>query len=254
MPLFGVALRKELFQQWRTKRVLIVVAVFAILGMLSPLLAYFTPQLISSLEETQMFADLIPEPTIADSAGQYLENVSQFGFILVIILGMAAVVGEKEKGTAAMILSKPLSRWAFVSSKLLAQSATYLAGLIVAALGAFYYTLFLFESFPAGGFLLANFLLFVWLMVYVAVTLLGSTLGKSTGAAAGLAAVGAIALLLSGALPRVGSLAPAGLVTWAGQAMLGVAAVPNLGSLVMSAVLILLFLLASVAAFEQQEL
>ena len=76
--------------------------------------AKFTPQLLTSIEGAEQFADLIPEPTTADAMGQYIKNITQFGFILVIVLGMGAVAGEKEKGTAVMILSKPLARWSFV--------------------------------------------------------------------------------------------------------------------------------------------
>ncbi|MCL4869197.1 MAG: hypothetical protein KJ063_09520 [Anaerolineae bacterium] len=74
---------------------------------LSPLIAYFTPQIISSIEEAAMFADLIPEPTSRDAITQYISNVTQFGFVLAVLLGMGAVAGEKERGLTPMILSKP---------------------------------------------------------------------------------------------------------------------------------------------------
>jgi ABC-2 type transport system permease protein len=254
LALFGVALRKELWQQWRTKRVLVVAAVFAVFGMVSPLLARFTPELLSSLEGAEMFADLIPEPTMNDAIGQYVKNLTQFGFLLAIILGMGAVVTEKEKGTAAMILSKPLPRWAFISGKFVAQAALYLLAFAIASIGAYYYTLFLFEAPELGPFLALNGLLWLWLLTFVAVTLLASTVGRSTGAAAGLAAVGAVVLLLAGSLPRFGGLAPAGLVNWGTGLALGAAAFPNAGALTAGLVIILLCLVAAVGAFAEQEL
>jgi ABC-2 type transport system permease protein len=252
--LFMTAVRKELKQQWRTRRFIVVGAVFIIFGMISPLLARFLPEILSSVEGAEQFAGLIPEPTIADAAVQYINNITQFGFILAIVLGMGAVAGEKEKGTAAMILSKPMPRWAFIISKFVAQSIVYLTSFIIAAISAYYYTYFLFGPPEAGPFFLMNGLLMVWLLVFVAITLLGSALGKSAGGAAGIAAVGAVLILILGSIPTIGELMPGALVGWASQLAFPEAAVPNGGALAMGVVLISLFLVTAVAVFEQQEL
>ncbi|MFZ0545989.1 MAG: YhfC family glutamic-type intramembrane protease, partial [Candidatus Promineifilaceae bacterium] len=229
-PLFTASLSKELKQQWRTRRFIIVGAVFIVFGMISPLLARFLPQILGSVQGAEQFADLIPEPTIADALGQYIKNLTQFGFILAIVLGMGAVAGEKEKGTAAMILSKPMPRWAFITGKFAAQTIVYLVSFLIAAVSAYYYTYFLFGPPAAGPFLLMNALLLIWLMVFVAVTLLGSTLGKSTGGAAGIAAVGSILLLVLGSVPAVSQLMPGALVGWAGQLTLPDMPVPSGGA------------------------
>jgi ABC-2 type transport system permease protein len=221
---------------------------------MSPLLAKFTPQMLTMIEGAEQFADLIPEPTTADSLVQYIKNLTQFGFILAILLGMGAVAGEKERGTTAMILSKPLPRWAFLLSKFTAQALVYLGGFVLAGLGAAYYTSILFEPFRLGPFLLGNGLLLLWLLVFTAVTLLGSTIGSSTGAAAGIGLVGAVVLLLAGSLPRVGALMPSGLVGWASQLGLDVEVAANSGAVAASVVLIVVMLVTAVALFETQEL
>ena len=252
--LFGWAVRKELTEQWRTKRVLVVGAVFLLFGLGSPLLARFTPELIGSIEGAEQFAGLIPTPTTADALSQYIKNLTQFGFILAVLLGMGAVAGEKEKGTAAMILSKPLPRWAFVLSKFVAQSLVYGMAFLLAALGAWYYTSILFDPLGFGPFMLGNLLLIVWLLTFAAITLLGSTMARSVGAAAGMGLGGSIVVLLLGGLPRVGPLTPAGLVAWAGQLGLGGDVSPNGGALVASLVLITLCVIGAIATLETQEL
>lgn len=255
LTLLGTAIRKELLQQWRTRRVLVVGAVFFVFGLMSPLLAYATPQLLGSIEGAEQFAELIPTPTTMDALGQYIKNITQFGFILAVLLGMGAVAGEKELGTAAMILSKPLPRWAFVLSKFIAQSLVYLLAFTIAAIGAYYYTWILFEPLHLGAFLLGNVLLLIWLLTFAGVTLLASVLTRSTGAAAGLALLGAIILLIGGSLPNIGPLFPGGLVGWASTLGLeGVVAAANGGALAASLMLILVSLLTAVAVFEDQEL
>jgi ABC-2 type transport system permease protein len=251
--LFGLALRKELLQQMRTRRLLVVAGVFALFGLGSPLIANFTPELLRSIEGAEQFADLIPEPSAADAVGQYVKNITQFGFLIAILLGMGAVANEKEQGTAAMILSKPLPRWAFVLSKFFAQGAVYFLGFLLAGAGAYIYTVWLFEALPAGAFALSTFLLFVWLLVFAAVTTTASTMAESTGAAAALALGGAIVLLLAGNFPVVGPVAPGVLVAWAAQAPLGEIP-PQAGALAAAGVLIVVALVGAVASFEVQEL
>lgn len=254
LRLWWEALRKELWQQWRTGRIYVVGAVFVVFGLASPLLARFTPELLGSLEGAEQFADLIPTPTAADALGQYIKNLTQFGFILAVLLGMGAVAGEKEKGTAALILSKPLPRWAFILSKFVAQGLVYVASFVVAAAGAYGYTLYLFGPIDVGDFLLINGLLALWLLVFVAVSVLGSTLGKTTGAAAGISLAGCVLLLVLGTLPRIGPYMPGGLVGWAGALAIGQPAAANGNALAASVALILACLVAAVAVFEVSEL
>ena len=250
---FFIATRKELIQQWRTKRVLVVCVVFLVFGLLSPLAAKFTPQMLTLVKGAEQFANLIPQPTINDAMTQYIKNITQFDFIIAILVGMGAVASEKERGTAALILSKPMSRWAFLISKFVAQALLYAVAFLLAALAAYYYTLVLFGPLDLGAFLLGSALLWVWLLCYAAVTLLGSTIGNSVGSGAGLAFVGAVVLLLLGAVPIVGSVAPSGLVGWASQMGLPDAVTANAGALAGSITLIVILLIASLAVFEEQE-
>lgn len=252
--LLATAVAKEFNMQWRTKRIFIVSAVFILFGLMSPLLAKFTPELLTSLEGAEQFAALIPIPTTADAITQYIKNLTQFGFILVIVLGMGAVATEKDKGSATIILSKPLTRWAFLLSKFLTQSVVYLLAIMLGALGAYYYTDILFGGLDLVPFLLGNVMLWLWLLVFAAATLVGSTIANNTAVAAGIAFVLAVLLLLAGSLPGIGPLMPSGLVAWASQLGLDVEVAANGGALVMALVLIIVGLITATAVFEQQEL
>ncbi|MFZ6028760.1 MAG: YhfC family glutamic-type intramembrane protease [Chloroflexota bacterium] len=263
---FWVATRKEIFQAWRTRRMLVVWAVFLIFGLASPLLAKFTPEMLGMIEGAEQFADLIPVPTAADAMTQYIKNITQFGFLLAVLLGMGVVVGEKERGVAAMILSKPMSREAFVASKLVAQIVMYLAAFGLSAVGAYYYTWILFGAPEAGNFTLMNLLLFLWVLPFAGLSLVGSTLGKSTAAAGGIGLGLSVLLMLAGNIPQYGVLLPGGLLGWAataGQLSAGVSQAltaqelfsgAQAGAAASAVVVTLMALLVSVGVFEQQEL
>jgi ABC-2 type transport system permease protein len=264
---FFHATSKELRQLWRTRRLLVIGAVFLLFGMGSPMLAKFTPEILKSIEGAELFADLIPDPTAGDAMAQYVENLTQFGFILAILLAMGVVVSEKERGVAPMILSKPMPRWAFIASKFASQFIMYLGGFILAGLGAYYYTLFLFGSLDLSGFVLANGLMLLWLLTFVALGLLGSTLGASTAAAGGIGLGLSVALMLLGSLPNYGQLLPGALIGWATLASQKAAGITssmpgfNIDSLAASGgaaacalIVIVLSLVFAIGIFEQQEL
>ena len=155
------ALRKEILEQWRTYRLFLVSAVLVAFGMLSPLLAKITPELFRMLPGGEQFASVMPAPTVADAIAQYIKNINQFAFLLALLTTMGAVAQEKERGTAVLMLVKPLGRGTFLGAKFAALALTYLIGILLAGLAAYYYTMVLFGAPDAGAWLLMNLLL--WL-------------------------------------------------------------------------------------------
>ena len=155
---FWVALRKELMEQWRTYRLLVVVAVLLLFGgFIAPLTAKYTPELIEVLAPGGSdIAQLIPEPTASVAVQEYIESISQFGALVVLLVTMGAVAGEKAKGTAALVLVKPLPRGAFLGAKFVALGVTIAFGLLIAAVACYYYTLVLIESMDISSWLALN--------------------------------------------------------------------------------------------------
>ena len=67
MTNFGILLRKELLEQWRTTRLQVVATVFLLVGLSSPLLARFTPEIIKAVAGDQ-FQIALPQPTHSTSS------------------------------------------------------------------------------------------------------------------------------------------------------------------------------------------
>ncbi len=220
--MFQTLLAKEFREQWRTWKLIVFLAVFFITGILSPLLAKYTPVLLGSIPNLPAgMAALIPTPTVADAVAQYIKNTSQFGILLVILLTMGVMAQEKERGTAAMLLTKPVGRSAVVLAKWSVGMSVLLAGLIVDGFGCYAYTVVLFNPLPIGAFLVLNLLLWVYLGVFLSVTLMSSALAKSQTVAAVGAFGGLIVLIILGSLPYVGDYMPNKLADWGGALTLG---------------------------------
>jgi len=248
-------LRKELREQWRSYRLLIVAAVLTGMGLLGPLTAKYLPVLLASMPGVpEGLAAVMPAADVTMAVGEYLDNIVQFGVILAVLVPMAAVVGEKTSGTAEITLSKPVSRLSFLLSKFLGYGVVFAIGMALAAIGGYYYTGLLFEWLPAGSFALLNALVLLYLLVYVAIALLASTLARSQLAAAGLAVAALVGFGVLGVLPSVVPYLPAALVGWARAAVLTSGAEPAWRALGSSLSLIVLAVLAAWLILRRQEL
>ncbi|HET9436280.1 MAG TPA: ABC transporter permease subunit [Candidatus Limnocylindrales bacterium] len=250
---FAALLRKELLEQWRTTRLPVVATVFLLVGLSSPLLARFTPEIIEAVGGSQ-FQIVIPTPTAADAYDQLSKNLGQFGILIAVLLAMGSVATEKERGTAALILTKPAGRGAFLVAKLVAIATTLGVSTAIAAAGAWFYTLVLFEPLPVAGFAAAAVLLWLSLVAFAAITFLGSTLTRSALAAAGLGVAAFIVLGILSIVPAIAPYLPTGLATPARGLALGQAGVDALGPTVAAVALVAGLVLVAWLSFRRQEL
>lgn len=252
---FALFLRKELRESLRTNRLLVVAAIFAILGIISPLTAKYTPELLKSLGAGNSGVVLIlPTPTVKDAVTQFIKNVAGTGILVAILLPMGAVAREKERGTAAFVLTKPVSRPAFLTAKLVALGLLLTAGVAVGALATYWYTAILFSPISAGGFLAASALVLLSLLVYASFTFLGSVLMSAQLPAAAVGFAAWIAISILGVLPNVAQYTPAGLLDPASKLALGQPPQHLLLSVAASVALLVVMLLLAMLSFARQEL
>jgi len=252
----SVLLRKELLESWRTLRLPIVGGLFLLVGLTSPLLAKFLPEIIEAAAGDQLPSIPIPTPVAADAADQLWKNLAQFGAIAAIVLAMGAVSTERERGTAAFVLSKTISRGAFLGAKVAAIAAVLGTGVLLAVAVGWFYTAILFEPLPLAGWAALGLLGWLGLTAWAALTFAGSTITGSTGAAAGIGFVALLVLSIAAAIPTIGRYLPGGL---AGPAVALAAGAPVDATDVLAPVagtlaIIVVALAASIWSFRRQEL
>jgi ABC-2 type transport system permease protein len=105
-----------------------------------------------------------------------------------IILAQDEIIDEKKQGTAAWILSKPVSRTAFVLSKLLANALSILIVMVLiqGVLAFVQVSIARGSLLPIGSFLGALGLLFLNLMFYLTLVLMLGTLFTKRGGVLGI--------------------------------------------------------------------
>ena len=167
---------------------------------------------------------------------------------------MGSVATEKERGTAAFVLSKPVSRASFLTAKLAAIAIDLLAAVIGAVTAGAVYTAILFQPLPLAGVVGMALLLWLSLVVFAALTFVGSTVTRS---AAGGAGVGFALLVITGilgALPTIGPYMPGSLIGPAGNLALGLDAGGSIGPIIFNIALVPALGAVAWLAFRRQEL
>lgn len=244
--------RKEWKYLLRSYRFLICGIVLLFFGLTSPVLAKFTPELMNLLPSGGVIIQM-PTPTVADAIGQYAKNMGQFSVMLGLLLTMGVVAQEKDKGTAAMVLVKPLPRGSFLGAKFLSLAVMFAICLLISGIAAYYYTMLLFEALNILQWLVLNALLFVYILVILSITLLCSTVTRSQGAALGIA-IGVLVIgWFVGGISLLGKYLPGELIAW-GVRILHGDATPSWIALGVSLGLIVVSLLAAWLVFKRQEL
>ncbi len=251
MSLFA-EFRKEWRYLLRSYRFLITAVVLLFFSLMSPFLARYQEQLMNAIP-TGDISITMPPPTVMTAVSQYVKNMAQDGILLGLLLAMGTIAQEKDKGTAAMMLVKPLARGSFLWAKFLSLAAMFAICLALASLAAYYYTYLLFGAMDVVHWLVLNVLVFVYILVIVSITLLCSTITRSQGAAIGIAFSMLVIGWFVGGVLRLGKFMPGELITWGLRLMQG-DATPSWVALGVSLGLIIVPLVAAWLIFRRQEL
>ncbi len=251
MSLFA-EFRKEWTYLIRSYRFLIAVIWLLFFGLTSPILARYQEALMNAIP-TGGITITMPPATVMTAIGQYAKNMAQDVVLLGLLLTMGAIAIEKDKGTAAMMLVKPLPRGSFLAAKFLSLAVMFAICLAITGLAAYYYTLILFQAMDITAWLVLNAFVFIYALVIVSITLFCSTVTRSQGTAIGIAFGLLVIGWFAGGILRLGQFMPGELVTW-GIRLLQGDTTPSWIALGVSLGLIIVPLLAAWLVFKRQEL
>ncbi len=192
-------LRKELLEQRRTWKFRIMLIVFVLISVLVPVITRI------------VLAALGDEAGRAEAEGMLRAvsgTLSGVGMFLTIILGMGAIASERDSGTAAMTLSKPVTRSAFVSSKSLSLALIGFAALASASIVAYLLVLGLFDAVPVGRYAVGVIVVGAYLTFVGMLTLMFSAAFSNQLAAGATAFASVIIMGALSSIPHTGRYFP----------------------------------------------
>ncbi|NVM94240.1 ABC transporter permease [Arthrobacter wenxiniae] len=207
-----VLARKEVLEILRTWRLYVLPSIMLLFAATGPLLAKYTPQLLGAVAGGQLGSLHLPEPTVFDSYGQWIKNLSQLVLFALIIMYGGIVSTERRSGTAVLVLTKPASRGAFVLVKAVVHALYVMVLLIACTFVTWGLSAVLFPTAPGGPLWSAALVWLVLAVAYLSLMTLFSVLIPSAAGASG-AGLGAFVVLSVGGLWKpLSDYSPAGLL------------------------------------------
>ena len=169
---YAAFLKKELTENMKNYRFLILFAVFLIFGLASPFLAKFMPEILSAVAADMQMGSAPVE--------QFYKNISGVGFSAFIILFGSCMSSEYSKGTLVLLVTKGLPRRAVIFAKYtvaaILMTACYWAGFIA----TYCYTAYLWPGTMLSHVFTAAFYLWLIGFLYLSILLLGCVIFKQT--------------------------------------------------------------------------
>lgn len=145
MKVFIALLKKEYLESVRNKKLFIMSFIFLFLGILGPVTAKISPEILKSFLGEEL-AKGLQKPTFIDSWAQFFKNITQLGFIFIVIIFSNYIVNEFSKKTLVNLVAKGLPRFQIVISKMIFASLLWTVSFIIYCLIFNIYTAYIFKE------------------------------------------------------------------------------------------------------------
>ena len=170
--------KKEIREQWKNYKAIILGIVFVIFGIMNPLIAKITPMLLENYAVQGIKLE-IPDPVAMDSWMQFYKNIGQIGLIVVIILFSGVLTTEIQSGTLIPLVTKGLPRPAVIWSKFTMVSLYWSAAYFMSYGITYGYTAYFWDMKVVKHVFLGAFFLWLFGEMLLSIQLFFSTICKS---------------------------------------------------------------------------
>ena len=185
MMQWRVLFKKEMIENWRNKKWIWVPLVIILLAIMDPISNYYMPQILESVgglpDGTVLeFPEFAPPEVVMMSLGQ----LSSLGVLVIVLMSMGTIAGERKSGISELIFVKPVSSFNYITSKWAALLVLIWVSLFLGMLVSWYYTNILFGELSFMALLQITFFFGLWLMLVISLSIFYNTLFKTPGAVA----------------------------------------------------------------------
>ncbi|MDP4177638.1 MAG: ABC transporter permease [Bacillota bacterium] len=255
MKAYTAFVKKEFCEITRTYKLLILMLIFLIFGMMSPVTAKIMPKMINSFM-TDGMKIIMPEPTVLDSWAQFFKNVSQMGFVILIIVFSGIMANEFSKGTLIIVLTKGLWRRTVIFSKFTAACIVWTGAYILSFAVSYAYTLYFWkDSTNNYNLIFSVFCLWLFGILLISTIIFGGVLFNSNYGCLLFVCITIGIQFLLNIIPKVQKYNPISLASnnmslLKGQLKISDFTVP----IIIAVALIIIFLISACAVFDKKKL
>lgn len=214
MSSYKTFLRKELTENMRTKRILVLACVFLFFAITGALMARYMGEFFAMIlpaddAATPLLIEALGNPRWEEAYIQLYGQLGQIGILAVLFMYMGTVQREIRTGTASLMFSKGLGFTPFILAKFTMAGLITTVITIVSVLVTYVYTFLLFEEAgQIGNVIFGSLIYSAATLMMLAVVIMCSSFTKSSAVSGGLS-FGAFFLLVAiSAIPRIGVYTP----------------------------------------------
>ncbi len=200
MRAYFAFVKKELLESVRTYKLMLVLIVFLLFGMLNPITAKITPELMASFMPEGMNIT-IPEPSASDAWVQFYKNMP-LQIVVFMILFSGMIANEISGGTLVNMLTKGLKRGTVILSKLTVMSIIWTVAYYLCFFITYGYTLYLLPG-DLPHLFFSSFCMWLFGILLIVIMLLGGALFANIYGSLLLTGGSAVALMLLNIVPKL---------------------------------------------------
>lgn len=206
-------IKKELLEQIRTGKVMILGALFVLFGIMNPAIAKLTPWLLETLTDSLAESGMIvTEVTVSalDSWVQFFKNIPM-ALIAYVLIESSIFTKEYQSGTLLLSLTKGFERYKVVQSKTIVLSLLWTVGYWMCFGITYAYNTYFWDNSIAQHLILSVVCWWLFGMWVIALLILCSTImNTNAGVLMGTGSIVLISYVL-GFLPKIKSYVPTSL-------------------------------------------
>lgn len=161
----------EVLRLVRTRRIVVLLAVYLLFGLLGPLTARYISQILDLAGGDLEGATIVlPDPIPVDGMIQYVSNASQIGTLVVVVIAAGSLAFDAIPEMGVFLRTRVPSVAAILAPRLVVAAVATVVAFVLGSLTAWYETWALIGGLPAGPVIAgigfgALFLLFVIALV-----------------------------------------------------------------------------------------
>lgn len=172
-------LKYDLFYLRKTQKFVVFAGIFILFSILSPLTAKYIQEILSFLLAGQDLGIPLPEPTVYTAYEQYISDLYETIFFIVLFVSVSIFIRDKTKGLLLLVFSKPVNRTKYILSKYFSMLLLLAVSILVGYLLFTYYTYFLFDEIFFWKGLGMMGLYFLYLAFISSIALFFATISRS---------------------------------------------------------------------------
>jgi ABC-2 type transport system permease protein len=202
--------RLEWLRLVRTRRLLALIGVYVFFGFVGPLTARYLGEIIDRFGGD--ITVTVPDPVPPDGIAQFAANATQIGVLVVVVVAAGALTIDALPEMSIFLRTRASSVFPILLPKLVVIGAAAAGAYLVGALTAWYETVALIGTLPAGGMITGMLLGVVYLGFAVSVVAVAASAARSVVGAVGITLVGLLVMPILGIADAVGRWLPSHLV------------------------------------------